>query len=88
MDDRRKEENEPMRTAIHSVAEERTFQRAKFEEQDNVKSPEEWLALLNEYMWKVARETPTCKGPLYNREKLRGRLVQLGALTVAALEKL
>lgn len=75
-----------MRHAMDQLAKERHLQMERYE--DDHKSPEEWLAIIAAQLGKAAQECPAYKGPGWSKERLRQRLVQVGATAIAALEDL
>lgn len=75
---------DPMAAAIRYVIEEREYQIRKWgSNHDATHTPEEWINILTVYLGKTAKETNVFEG---SEEKFMKRLIQLAAISVAAIE--
>lgn len=74
------------RAAIDALIAERDYQRERWkEDHDRKHTPEDWLVILSVWLGKLGNETPMFQGA-FDKSKFLKRLIQLGAIAVAAYE--
>lgn len=81
-------ERDAMRRAIEAMLEERDYQARRWTpEDDQARSPEEWLSILTTWLGKAGNECPAFRPQDdQSRAAFRKRIVQLGAICLAVLE--
>lgn len=90
-EDRREPELARMRTAIDEIIHERHYQNARWgTDHDCAHTMQDWISILTVWLGKAASQAPpyTVADDKSNRAAFRKRLVQLAAISVAAIEAL
>lgn len=89
-EERRDPQLEARRRAIDEIIEELEYQDKRWgQEHDKKHTPEEWCIILTVWMGKLANETPMFQGEAWHdKESLKKRFRQVGAIAAAALASL